>query len=380
MWIAHVFIFVFICFLVSLGSISVEVVYPYDAALKDEISIKPGDIIFVEEQSGNWWRGRNRRTNKSGLFYKDFVKAYNTDSVDKIPSQSQQKPEGYCVGYRKSSYYVIEKPGDDLECIICHQIAYDPRQTSCCGHTVCCGCADKWRGRNNSCPQCRRSPLKLTDDPRTMRYISGLTSYCPNYEKGCEWTGSLKDVDNHLSKTCQFAVIACGQCWRSIQRKYLNEHEKEKCSKRSIVCPCCGCSEQQTLQFPSSFFGNMFTTTELTYLDLIQFHYKECLQWPLRCPNHCGTDSMLTRSTLQDHLENHCLEQVISCQFAEVGCTVRVKRKKMADHTQQSMGEHVTAMMSDYIKVKKELDEVKGENKQLRVVYKVLRDKGWIPK
>ena len=51
----------------------------------------------------------------------------------------------------------------------------------------------------------------------------------------------------------------------------------------------------------------------------------------------------------------------------------------------------MTSMMSDYIKVKKELDEVKKENRQLKaevkkenqqlkVVYEVLRDKGWIPK
>ena len=373
MWTAYVFIFVFLYLFASLGSIVVEVVYPYDAALDDEMTMKPGDVIFVQEQSGNWWRGRNRRTKQTGLFYKDFVKAYNTDSVERMPPQSQQKPEGYCVGYKQSSYYVKEKPGDDLECIICHQLAYEPRQTSCCGHTVCRGCADKWRGKNNSCPQCRKSPLNLTDDPRTMRYISGLTAYCPNYEKGCEWTGSLKDVDNHLSEICQFAVITCYQCRESVQRKYLNEHEKEKCLKRCVVCPCCGYSKQQARR-------SYFASSKFTYQNLIQYHYKECPQWPLRCPNHCGTDSMLTRSTLQDHLENHCREQVISCQFAEAGCTVRAKRKKMADHIQQSMGEHMTSMMSDHIKVKKELDEVKKENQQLKVVYKVLRDKGWITK
>ena len=396
---AHVFIFVFICFLASLGSISVEVVYPYDAVLKDEMTIKPGDVIFVEEQSGNWWRGRNRRprTKQTGLFYKDFVKAYNTDSNEGTPLESQQKPEGYCVGYRKTSYYVMEKPGDDLECIICHQLVYEPRQTSCCGHTVCCGCADKWREKNNSCPQCRRSPLRQTDDPRTIRYISGLTAYCPNYEKGCEWTGSLNKVDNHLSEMCQFTVITCDQCLESLQRKYLNEHKKEKCLKRSIVCPCCGYPKQQTRKGTSPWYVSTlakafgYSTAEFTYQHLIQYHYRDCPKWPLRCPNHCGTDDMLTRSTLKDHLENHCLEQVTSCQFAEVGCTVRVKRKEMADHIQQSMGEHVTSMMSDYIKVKKELDEVKKENRQLKaevkkenqqlkVVYEVLRDKGWIPK
>ena len=383
MWTAHVFIFVFICFLASLGSISVEVVYPYDAVLKDEMTIKPGDVIFVEELSGNWWRGRNRMTSQTGLFHKDFVKACSIDSVERIPPQSQQKPEGYCVGYKKSSYCVKEKPGDDLECIICHQLAYEPRQTSCCGHTVCCGCADQWRGNNNSCPQCRRSPLNLTDDPRTMRYISGLSAYCPNYEKGCKWTGSLKDVDNHLSETCQFAVINCGQCFESIQRKYRNEHEKEKCLKRSIVCPCCGCSKRQTHKskpfWPTMSSKYAYSAAEFTYQSLIQYHYKECPKWPLRCPNYCGMDNLLTRSSLRDHLRIHCLEQVISCQFAEIGCTVRVKRKEMADHIQQSMGEHMTAMLSGYIKVKKELNEVKKENQQLKVVYEVLRDKGWIP-
>ena len=83
----------------------------------------------------------------------------------------------------------------------------------------------------------------------------------------------------------------------------------------------------------------------------------------MRCPNHCTIEEnpVLTRSTLQDHLENNCPEQEISCQFAEVGCTTRVERKEMADHMHELVGEHLEMLMADYSKVKSEYVKLQSD-------------------
>jgi FtsZ-binding cell division protein ZapB len=86
----------------------------------------------------------------------------------------------------------------------------------------------------------------------------------------------------------------------------------------------------------------------------------------MRCPNHCDTEEKLTRSTLQDHIDNNCPEQVSSCQFAEAGCAVRVKRKEMTDHIQQSVGEHMSYMMDAYMKLKEEYSTLQNDHNSLK--------------
>ena len=176
---------------------------------------------------------------------------------------------------------------------------------------------------------------------------------------GCEWKGSFNTVRDHLSEDCLYEDVECENdgCTEKLQRRYLAEHMDEECSMRIVECPRC-------------------KDDDLPYHQLVNAHYKECPDWPMRCPNHCSTESEkdLTRSTLQDHLEDNCPEQVISCQFAEAGCTVRVKRKEMADHIQQSVEEHMTAMMSDYMRLKKDHTELRADHRDLKEEFDVLKD------
>ena len=193
--------------------------------------------------------------------------------------------------------------------------------------------------------------MEIAVDTRIKRHISSLTVYCTHYKSGCEWKGSFNKVQDHLSEDCPYEGVECKNdgCTERFQRRYLGKHVVEECSMRIVECPCC-------------------EDNDLPYHELVDTHYKECPDWPMRCPHHCDIESGkdLTRSTLQDHLKNHCPEQVISCQFAEAGCTVRVKRKEMADHIQQSVGEHMTAMMSDHMKLKKDHTELQADNRDLR--------------
>ena len=313
------------------------------------------------EEDSLWWMGTSKDGHK-GYFYRKFTEKKNIlPSIRSSSSPSLElKISGpHSVSFKEISYCVEDKPGDDLECIICKNLADDPHQSKCCGHTMCYHCAHKWGERNNSCPQCRESPLEIAVDTRTKRHISSLTVYCTHYRSGCEWKGSFNTVRDHLSEDCPYEEVECGNdgCTRSIERRYLTKHMDEECSMRIVECPCC-------------------EDDDLPYHDLINTHYKECPDWPMRCPNHCNSESVkdLTRSTLQDHLEDNCPEQFISCQFAEAGCTVRVRRKEMADHIQQSVGEHMTAMMSDYMGLKKKLTELQADHGNLKEELDVSKD------
>ena len=345
-------------------TIRYKVVYPYDAQLPGELTIRPGDVITVEEgdneEDSLWWMGTNKNGH-NGYFYVIFTEQLNeSDEEEEIKfSSSAQLADMYSVSFEEIIYFVEDQPGDELECIICKNLPCDPHQSMCCGHTMCYNCAHKWGKRNNSCPQCRESPLEVVVDTRTKRHISSLTVYCTHYRSGCEWKGSFNTVRDHLSENCPYEDVECGNdgCTEQVQRRYLAKHMDEECSTRIVECPCCG-------------LGNF----HLPYHKLVNTHYKECPEWPMRCPNRCTIEEnpVLTRSTLQDHLENNCPEQEISCQFAEAGCTVRVERKEMADHMHEFMGEHLEMLMADYLKVKSEYVKLQSDYRDVQRNHKAL--------
>ena len=344
-------------------TIRYEVIYPYDARLPDELTIRPGDVITAEEgyneEDSLWWMGIDE-DGYNGYFYVMFAERLNeSDEEESIESStSATSADMYSVSFEGVSYFVEDQPGDELECIICKNLAYNPHQSKCCGHTMCYDCAHRWGKRNDYCPQCGGPPLEIAVDTRTKRHISNLTVYCTHYRSGCEWKGSFNTVRDHLSEDCPYEDVECGNdgCTERLQRWYLAEHMDRECSMRIVKCPCC-------------------IDDGLLYHELVNAHYKECPGWPMRCPHHCSTEVKLTRWNLQDHLDNICPEQVISCPFAEGGCPVWVKRKNMANHMRQSVAEHMTAvMMSDYMRLKKGHTEIQTDHRDLEEEHYVLKE------
>ena len=341
---------------------TVTVFYPYEGKLNAELAMKPGDVIAVDNwtASDNWARGTLK--GKTGLFYKPFVKP----SSD-IPSPNdcklkkvRGKPTGYEVCYRGREYVLKEKL-DEVECIICQELADNAHQTSCCGNTVCLQCANKWKRTSNSCPQCRKKPLEIIADPKTQRRITGATAYCPNYHFDCNWVGGFGRVTQHLDDDCEFEGKECPhlQCNNIVPKKFLKYHTSKLCLSRPVACPCCGKERATTF----SFFRSFFSST-LTYHDIITDHHHKCYDWPARCPNSCDPYLTLTRSTVDTHVAKECPETLVDCKFAEVGCQVRRKRKDMPGHVKDALSDHMTAMFEELMKLKHENEELKRELKQ----------------
>ena len=63
---------------------------------------------------------------------------------------------------RKLEYNFIGEPSDKLKCLICLDVAKDPKQHETCGKIFCSECIEK--NKDKRCPSCRaKSPNYFTD-------------------------------------------------------------------------------------------------------------------------------------------------------------------------------------------------------------------------
>ena len=68
--------------------------------------------------------------------------------------------------------------------------------------------------------------------------ISSLKCLCPLIERGCQWSGTLEDCENHLD-TCGYVYETCKlNCGEVLRREELERHEKENCSSQ-VKCDHC---------------------------------------------------------------------------------------------------------------------------------------------
>ena len=341
---------------------TVTVLFPYDGELEDDLAMKPGDVITVDDWdvSEDWARGT--LNDKTGLFYKAFTKPSSEvlSPSDLKLKKVRGKPQGYEAYYRGREYILKEKL-DEVECIICQEVADNAHQTSCCGNTVCLQCANKWKQRSNSCSQCRKQPLRIIEDPKTQRRITGATVYCPNYHFGCSWVNGFGRVAQHLAADCEFEGKKCphSECNEVVPKKLLESHTSKVCLWRHAVCPCCG------KNYTVRSCKDLWLPVQLTYHDIITDHRHNCHLWPARCPNSCDPYLTLGRLRVYKHVEE-CPQTVIDCKFAGMGCKERRKRKDMPGHMKDAVSDHLTALFEDYTRLKHENAQQKRELNQLK--------------
>ena len=62
-------------------------------------------------------------------------------------------------------YRFIAEPDSGLLCMICLEVAEDPRQHEKCGKLLCKGCLEKY-GEDSPCPNCRETRPRYFEDNR----------------------------------------------------------------------------------------------------------------------------------------------------------------------------------------------------------------------
>lgn len=105
--------------------------------------------------------------------------------------------------------YVSEYLMDDYNCPVCLSLMNEPQLTSC-GHHFCKACIEPiYQQLERECPLCKEPGFRMMPDRDIARKIRGLKIYCVNHQAGCEWTGEVANLEDHLLKRCGHHLVNC---------------------------------------------------------------------------------------------------------------------------------------------------------------------------
>ena len=137
----------------------------------------------------------------------------------------------------------VEKPPKAVQsaCPICLLILREPYQATCCGKSFCKVCIHRIKAANQACPTCNDKNFNLFHNKGLQQSLYDFQVYCTHKSKGCEWTGELRELDNHLNSDppadkslegCPFILIncplSCAGCEVKVTRKDIKAHINDK--------------------------------------------------------------------------------------------------------------------------------------------------------
>lgn len=139
----------------------------------------------------------------------------------------------------------VEQLPDTLEsdCTLCGSILREPYQAICCGNSFCHTCIKQVKAEGKVCPACENldsEEFEIYPNKGLRKRLYSRCVYCTHKMEGCDWTGELKRVDEHLNcnppaenllSGCQFTVIPCpfvyAGCSVTLPRKDMKAHLDE---------------------------------------------------------------------------------------------------------------------------------------------------------
>ena len=234
------------------------------------------------------------------------------------------------------------------ECSVCLQILKKPCIISCCGHKFCRDCIELVKTEGKNCPLCNTADFSFMVEQSLDRTLKDLDVACSFKAEGCEWTGKLRELENHLNRSysienqlsgCRYVEVDCmyHQCGESLQRRHVSAHQSNLCKKRPYYCRYC----QEYVS---------------TFEDVTEKHLEVCSRYPVVCPNDCSEKKM-ERQLVERHLKDECPVVVVNCPFHYTGCEVALPRRDMFEHT-QDMSTHFMLLGSFTLKLAHENKEL----------------------
>ena len=124
------------------------------------------------------------------------------------------------------------------------QVLRNPRQTDC-GHIFCEVCIRQVQAsQKQTCPECNQPMVSTFQDKHFQRQLNDLQVQCTfhNEEGACDWTGELRELDNHLNLSptapdqlltgCKFVTLQCefsyAGCEAQMPRKDMAVHMEDQ--------------------------------------------------------------------------------------------------------------------------------------------------------
>ena len=256
-------------------------------------------------------------------------------------------------------YEFVDTPPDRVICVICHLPSREPHMTECCGHVFCKSCLDKAKAtKYTSCSMCKDKHFNAFCNKQINREVQGLQMYCTSKKKGCEWKGEVKDMRDHIENSdgCQFEEVKCpNECEEMIQRQVLSRHLQLECQHRKVECQYCH--------------------DKIKLLIADGTHLEECPKFPLPCPNHCDAVGMILREDMEAH-RKECPLEMIQCEYHNVGCEVRMLRKRQREHGEENMEKHLRMTKVELASTKAELVSANNRLDNIEMMVKVLTGSG----
>ena len=237
-------------------------------------------------------------------------------------------PQGYQCDF-------IDSVPEDFYCKKCTLVARRLIFTSCCEESYCHACITDIQEQGKPCPACEQEAFTTVELMKYRKRVNQLQVYCSMKERGCDWSGTLEQLDTHLDPdqdSCQYVDTKCPlNCLMTIP---VERHVAQHCAKRPYVCQHCN--------------------FKATYEEVVDKHLPECKYVPLQCPNLCGVT--FERDFMEDHMKMCRLEEV-GCEFSGVGCDVQFIREDQEEHTRQNSQKHLTLTASLAVESKKQLQQ-----------------------
>ena len=244
------------------------------------------------------------------------------------------------------------------DCSVCLCLLRDPQLIDCeCGACFCRSCIDPIKAEGKPCPLCNGPFTTSMPDRRLQRTLNGLKVYCTYKAAGCGWVDVLGNLYKHLNleggpeklSGCPFAPIECSFCAEVLERRFMKEHESDKCPQRPFVCVHCE-------KFKS------------TFQDVTDKHVPVCPEKLIPCPYECGLTEV-HRNRVEDHLLNGCPLATIDCTYHSVGCKVQLLRKDLPKHVADNLAVHMSlqqeAMSKEMDQLKTQLAEQEAKNSEV---------------
>ena len=226
----------------------------------------------------------------------------------------------------------IERPQKafQTDCPICLLVLRQPQQVTCCGYSFCRNCIPEICKDRKPCPTCNQVEFSVFPNKGLQRSLYEFHVWCTHEKEGCQWTGELGKLENHLNESpqhgdqlrgCPYTEVECCQCAKHFQCRGITTHEIEECLQRPFSCDYCG-------------------DYEADYESVVTEHWPVCSLRPVPCPNVCGVYP--ERQNLEQHISKNYPLAIVNCDFHYAGCEVLLPRKDMSTHLSESLVVHIS--------------------------------------
>ena len=143
--------------------------------------------------------------------------------------EANQKDGGY-------DFETVEEVPTKLVCPICKKILREPHLTGCCGQHFCATCLNKQE--KQACPLCKEKSFNHMLDKSIRGEINELKIYCTNRKAGCEWSGKLSTLQDHVVSGSGCRLVCPNKCGKTtgVKPAEIDQH-RSKCPLEPVECP-----------------------------------------------------------------------------------------------------------------------------------------------